>query len=116
MDELMHAGLRTHRSASLRVAEPEALPADMRAQVRELVDVRSTNPRKGHASGLMFNVCHEADKAWLTLIVAVRPFAEGMTMAQLQRWYGKHGFVEIQHSPCLMARSPVMVPKLAVYR
>lgn len=102
----MTPGLRNHKSASLRVIDPVGLPVDMRDQVRELIDVRALNPRKGHASALMKNVCKEADIEWLTLLVRVKAFDDGLSDEQLQKFYGKFGFEKIQDEPCLMSRSP----------
>ena len=82
------------------------LPEDMRDATRELVGVQSTNPRKGHATALMHTVCAEADREWMTLLIQVKPFDDGMTEDQLMRWYGRFGFVQIQAEPILMARSP----------
>ena len=108
----MTEGLRTHRSASLRVAMATGLPEDMRLLTRELIDVRSTNARKGHANGLLAEVCHEADMWWMTLVIQVRPFGDaGMDDARLERFYKKFGFRRIQDSPLLMARSP-QVPEV----
>lgn len=103
----MSPGLRNHRSASLRVAMATGLPEDMRELTRELIDVRSSNPRKGHANGLMAEVCHEADAWWITLLIQVRAFGDApMDDAKLERFYKKFGFRRIQDSPLLLARSP----------
>ena len=102
----MTPGLRTHKAASLRVAIAEGLPSEMWNVTREILDVHSTNPRKGHATALLHEVCVEADNWWMTLIVQVRPFDDGMTLEQLARWYSRFGFNVVQESPCLMARSP----------
>jgi hypothetical protein len=103
----MTPGLRVHRQASLRVAVAEGLPEDMREQTREILSVQSTNPRKGHATALMHTVCAEADRHWITLLVNVHAFDDGMSDEQLMRWYGKFGFSKIQDEPCvLMARAP----------
>ena len=108
----MTPGLRKHRQASLRVAIP-ALPEDMTPVTRELIDVKSDNQRKGHATALMHQVTLEADKQWMTLLIQVKPFADGMTVEQLKKWYGRFGFVEIQAEPCcLMARSPQRVTRI----
>ena len=110
----MTPGLRAHRSATLRVAIAEGLPEDMRTLTREIVDVQSTNQMKGHANGLMAEVCHEADQWWVTLIIQVRPFGDaGMDDARLERFYKKFGFKRIQDSPMIMARSPEL-PRIAV--
>lgn len=103
----MTPGIREHRSASLRVAESDVLPPEMTPFVREILSVRSTNPRKGHATALMYSVCAEADKWWITLLVQVRRFDDGMDDDKLRGWYGRFGFVEIQAEPVvLMVRSP----------
>lgn len=106
-------GLRQHRSASCRIAEPEGVPEDMRSQLREVVGVQADEKRRGHASGLLHHVCAEADRDWLTLLIKVEPYADGMTLDQLERWYGSFGFVRFQTEPCvLMARVPVATPRL----
>src|SRR4029077_16138858 len=112
----MNVGLRSHHSATLRVAMAEGLPEEMRHLTREIIDVQSTNQRKGHANGLMAEVCHEADKWWMTLIITVRPFgAACMDDAKLERFYRKFGFRRIQSSPLLMARSPELPRIQAVH-
>lgn len=102
----MTPGLRKLKSASLRVAVPMGLPSEMRPHIRELLDVRATNPRRGHATALLGKVCKEADEEWFTIMVQVKPFADGLTLDQLLKFYGRFDFVKIQDEPCLMARSP----------
>ncbi len=103
----MDIGIRTYKQASLRVAAADGLPEEMRALVREILSVQSANPRKGDATALMHQTCAEADKYWFTLLVQVKPFDDGMSMEQLQKWYGRFGFVKVQDEPCvLMARNP----------
>lgn len=105
----MTPGLREHRGASLRIAIAECMPEDMRVQMREIVGVKSTNPRKGHATALLHQVCAEADKWWITLFIKVERFddgAGGMDDEQLRKWYGRFDFIVVQDEPCLMARSP----------
>lgn len=105
--DVMNIGLREHRSASLRIAEPEGLPVEMRPLVREILSVKSENPGKGHATALMWSTVAEADKWWFTLLIQVRPFADGMTQEQLEKFYAKFGFSILQRDPCvLMVRSP----------
>lgn len=109
----MNPGLREHRSASLRVAIAEGLPLDMRDQVRELLSVRSDNPRKGHATALLHTVCAEADKWWITLMIQPRKFDDGMDDEKLMPFYERFGFVVFQTEPVmLMVRSP-QPPKIA---
>lgn len=103
----MTPGLRTHHSASLRVAVPTGLPEEMQSQVCELISVRSDSPRKGHATALMWTVCAEADREWITLMICPRKFDDGMDDEKLVPWYEKFGFVVFQQEPVmLMARSP----------
>jgi len=85
------------------------LPEDMRDNVREIVSVKSTSQRKGHASALMHKVCAEADKWSYLLLIHVQPFADGMPEDRLERFYGKFGFIVVQLEPAvLMAREPVI--------
>lgn len=108
----MDAGLRQHKSASLRIAIAEGLPESMRPLTREVVDVRSENPNKGHARALLHEVCTEADNYWVTLLVQVHAFDDGMSDEQLVKFYSRFGFEQIQVEPILMARSP-QLPKIA---
>jgi len=98
----MQPGLRKHKQASLRVAIPTGIPAHMQPHMRELISVKSGNPHKGQATGLMYQVCQEADDACKTLLIHVEPFDEGMNKEQLQKWYEKFGFSVIQTEPVLM--------------
>lgn len=102
----MTPGLRTHKQATLRVAVPSGLPPEYWEPVREIIGVYSGARRNGHATALMHQVCAEADRATITLMITVKPFADEMNGDQLKRWYGRFGFIEIQAEPCLMARSP----------
>lgn len=106
----MTPGLREHKHASLRIAVAECLPEDMRGQTREIVSLSSTDQKKGHATTLMWAVCHEADHERITLILQPKPFENGpLDDARLQRFYEKFGFVIIQKEPAvLMARSPLI--------
>lgn len=100
----MTPGLRDYKQATLRVAIPECLPEEMREKTREIVSVHSANPRKGHATLLMHQVCAEADRSGMVLILMPAKFDEGMGDEKLQRWYAKFGFALIQETPPLMAR------------
>jgi len=103
----MNIGLRTHKSASLRIAVAEGLPDEMRPGTREIISVRAENSRKGHASALMCKVCNEADRQRIVLLLEAKPFDDGMNEDQLMRWYGRFGFIRIQDEPVLMARQPL---------
>lgn len=99
---MMETGRRDYKQASLRIAIPTSLPAHMQPHMRELLSVSSGNPRKGHATALMYQVCQEADDARMTLLIQVDPFDDGMTKEQLQKWYDKFGFEVIQTEPALL--------------
>jgi hypothetical protein len=99
-------GLREYKQATLRVAVPIGVPEHMRHGMREIISIHATNPRKGHATHLMHDVCLEADRLGFVLLLQVRPFDDGMTEEQLMKWYGRFGFEQIQPDPVLMARQP----------
>lgn len=102
-------GLRQHKSASCRLSVPDE--PEIADRTRQISDVKAGNPRKGHATGLMHQVCDEADTANFLLILEARPFADGMDQEQLEKWYGKFGFwVVEQEGPRLMARMPGGTP------
>jgi hypothetical protein len=102
----MTPGIRVHKQASLRLAIPEGVPEHMRFRIREIVSMHSSNPRKGQATALMYKVCQEADKAGFVLLLEAKPFESGMDAEQLQSWYERFGFLQIQPEPVLMARQP----------
>lgn len=109
MDELI--GLRGHNGATLRLAIATGLPKHMQGKVREVVSFQSEHEGQGHASELLKQVCEEADTSAMTLMVSVEPFGdEKLDTEQLKVWYAKHGFIEIQVTPCLMARMPHSTP------
>lgn len=112
----MNLGSREHKGASLRISMCEAMPEDMRDKTREVVSLASTNPRKGHATTLMWTVCHEADQAGVMLLLQPKQFGGGeMDNGKLERFYGRFGFQVVQREPAvLMARSPERVNRIAV--
>lgn len=115
----MKLGRRFHKQASLRIAIAEALPEDMHAGTREVVSLESDNPRKGHATALLHQVCAEADIDGIVLLLMPKPFGDGMTEEQLEKWYGRFGFTTVQTVPAkLMARQPhvVRAPRLVYAR
>lgn len=115
----MKIGSRLHKQASCRIAISEALPEDMQAGTREVVSLASDNPRKGHATALMHQVCAEADVDRIVLILMPKPFGDGMTEEQLEKWYGRFGFEMVQTVPAkLMARQPQLFrsPRLVLAR
>ncbi len=81
----------------------------MQGGVREIVSLQSTDRQKGHATLLMWTVCHEADLAQMVLMLKPEPFSDGMGAKKLKKFYEKFGFCEIQQEPCvLMARSAAL--------
>ncbi len=111
----MTPGPREYRQATLRVAVAECLPVDMQDGTRELVSLESKERRHGHATSLMWMVCHEADAARIVLVVQPKSFGSGgMDDEQLQKFYSRFSFVKIQEEPVvLLARSPVIAKKIA---
>ena len=104
----MTPGLRSLNSASVRVASADGFPEEIRELSRELLDLRSTDQRKGDASALLKQVCAEADAWWITLIVVARKYDDGMDDSQLLKWYEKFGFTLVQAEPPIMARTPAV--------
>jgi len=97
-------GLREHKGASLRLAIPD-LPEEYQKGIREIVGLQSSNPRKGHATTLMWDVVSEADRAGMVLMLMPEPFDAGMDKDKLTKWYQRFGFQEVQQQPVvLMAR------------
>lgn len=101
----MTPGPRKFKSASCRVAIPEGLPDEMRDGIREVLEVHSENPRKGHAKGLLGALCSEADGLGVVLMLRVDQYDDGPDNSQLQRLYAGFGFLVIQDEPLLMARN-----------
>lgn len=107
----MHPGIRQLRSASLMLSEPESVPAHMRPQLREVsaLYVPTADRRKGYAAELLDRVCDEANACGMTLMLIVRPYEEGITQAELESFYERHGFKKIQEAPTvLMAKAPLL--------
>lgn len=113
----MTPGLRIHKRASLRLIESTAVPDDMRSGIREIVSLVSEDHGKGHAKALMWQVCAEADRAGMVLLLEPKPFRQGLTQEQLERFYAGFGFVKVQSEPVvLMARQaekPRLMPLMA---
>jgi predicted GNAT family acetyltransferase len=91
------------------VINPE-LPSHLR--VREVVAL-FTEPEqrnKGYATELMKEVCAEADKCAIVLILKPERYGNTGGHKNLQAFYQKLGFVKVQQKPVLMARAPVFNP------
>jgi hypothetical protein len=100
-------GPRTYKGASLRIVAPQ-LPDEasdaVRANTLEVTGVQSSNPRKGHATTLMYQVCAEADHASKVLMLMVTENAE-----KLVKWYQRFGFKPTKDAldmPVVMVRAP----------
>ena len=98
-------GTRKLGHATCKLCVPKALPADMRTDVVELINLK-TKPNKrgqGCAKALLASVCNEADQAKRFLLLQVR--ASGpMGLQDLANLYIRNGFQPIQAEPLLMLR------------
>ena len=113
----MKVGPRSHGPASLQVRVSIALPEHLRARTRELVKIHTpaADQGNGHATELLRQVCDEADKAGLTLVLWPRPYGDDIALSasMLRDWYARFGFRQIQPDPVLMARAPGLYTRLA---
>lgn len=115
----MNVGARNHEGASLQVRISLALPKRMRDRTREITKLHTAEQfqRQGYATQLMLDVCEEADRNGMTLMLWPRPYGDDIALSQamLIRWYQRFGFQVIQPDPVLMARPPgVAVQQLNV--
>lgn len=102
----MKTGTRTHASASVNVGYSQAIASHLRGRLRELTHLHSAEQGKGDARELMRGLFEEADKDEITLMVTVHPYADGLTAEQLEDWYARMGFFELQDEPLIMIRLP----------
>ena len=102
----MKTGERTHASASVKVGYSQVVSSHLRGHLRELSHLHSTEQGKGHARELMRSLFDEADKDEITLMVTVHPYKDGLTGEQLEDWYTRMGFFELQDDPKIMIRLP----------
>jgi GNAT superfamily N-acetyltransferase len=99
-------GIRKHGGATLRVSWPQAIPASDRGRVREISAVKSAQRGQGDASALLDDVCQEADRSKVALLLTVEPDKDSsMTETQLMFFYARKGFEVIQSQPCVMVRA-----------
>jgi predicted GNAT family acetyltransferase len=113
----MDTGPRTSGHAACRVRQTNAVPASMRAGIREVcsVEVPAEHQGQGHATALLHKVCSEADKAGIVLVLWPQPWGDNIALSreQLVDWYARRfGFQAIQPEPLLMARMPGATPRL----
>lgn len=122
----MRPGRRELNEAHLLVSIPDAVPENMRAQMREISDVYvppSSRNRK-LATALLNFVCQEADANRITLILTASGFVKdeaeplGLDDDQLVAWYKRFGFAELQQSPkgLIMARQVHLKPSHRIDR
>ncbi len=105
----MRIGKRKHEEATVEIVESQAIPEEMRANVREVLRlyVPSHHRKKGLGRALLKQVCEEADKDGTVLMLWPRQYGDGeMETAQLISWYKRFGFIETQSAPVLMMRQP----------
>lgn len=110
----MRPGLRILNSACLMVSMTNAVPANMRENVRELIafTVDREDRRKKLGTLLLNLVCQEADANKITLILTAAPPPElvgvegQMSEEQLVAWYTRFGFTMLQQTSTgtMMAR------------
>ncbi len=109
----MKYGTREFGEASCKVLKPIALPMHLHNDVREITKVFVPKETRGQklATKLLEQVCREADKFKMILMIHVHPFDdEPMDIKQLANWYGStFNFNQIQEDPMLMARMPAIL-------
>ena len=102
----MKTGVRTLGPASLKLSHSQVIPANLRGGLLELSKLHSKEPGQGHASKLLKQVCQEADKNKVILMVLVDPFEDGLSKQELRDWYSRLGFDILQETPTIMTRMP----------
>ena len=102
MDGLMKLGQRRLGAATLNLSHSDALPTSLKEVVEvSCVHTDEWHRKKGIANRLMIQVCEEADKCCVVLMLTCDPGG------WLEKWYRTHGFVTLQTAPAfLMARPP----------
>lgn len=114
--DAMKVGWRRYGASRLFVRKSTAFPKAMQPFIREVRSVETPiqHQRQGLATMLLRNVCAEADRAGMVLVLWPAPWGanESMNTEQLAEWYKKFGFEAIQSNPVLMARAaPNLTPK-----
>lgn len=108
----MKTGVRTLGPASLKLSYNQQVAPHLRGGLRELSHLESTDKQKGHATALMKQVCEEADKENIMLMLIVEPYGE-MDKSALQDWYSRLGFFILQENPTIMVRQAHAVRRLS---
>lgn len=107
----MKPGKRYSGAASLELGHMAGIDKSVSAGLLEVKGMHTAKPsrRQGQASKLLAEVCEEADKAKIILVLTPEQFDNGpIGTQQLKNWYEKHGFNVIQDKPVLMCRDPVV--------
>lgn len=86
--------------ASLKLRYSQAVPANMRGNVREVTALHTPESQRnqGHASRLMQKTCAEADARQIVLVLTADTPA-------LADWYARFGFDVLPGSALFMARA-----------
>ena len=103
----MKTGTYTEGSASARISYSQLVAPSLRGRLREVSSLvcDAAHRGHGHATALLQKLCRLADADGITLMVVVDPFDdEPINADSLRQWYERHGFIEIQVMPCVMAR------------
>lgn len=91
------------------------IPVEMRDGIRELsaLETPVEHRKHGDASKLLHDVCEEADRQNLVILLHCEPFGDiELGASQLQAWYERFGFMVIQDEPKLMARMVGATPRV----
>lgn len=112
----MKNGRREHGAASLVIGDCVALPQHMLPVTREVCSVHTpgASQGRGDATALMHQVCDEADRESITLVLWPNPFGDDIALsrAQLIEWYARRfGFVRLPGDVAMLARSPGATPR-----
>ena len=84
-------------------------PWEMGAHISE---IRALKLREGSGTRALKLLLWLADEYGIVLTLnALRIGKEGMTSAQLRKWYRKYGFTSEPHNPTFMQRQPVKETK-----
>lgn len=91
----------SNEHSSARVTPFEPMPG-----VLEVSSLR-TEPgarKQGYGTQLMQSICRDADIERVVLVLSPKAYDSGPN--ELDKFYGRFGFIQIQRAPVLMARMP----------
>lgn len=104
MDGLMQSDWKNDGSTLKVIQNPEVNIAG----ILEVVGIW-TEPdlrRQGYATELLADVCREADRSHIVLMLRPEEYGKSQGLKKLEPWYKRFGFIRIQDNPVLMARKP----------